>query len=102
MLVDPVPNREGTLTIPKLAAEEREARNQAAVRYLTRRGATDLIDVLGLGEPEQRRGFGTLSVPCPQCQEPAGSPCVGEAGGKYPRGHRGRARRAQELREAAA
>lgn len=91
-----------TISVPVLPPEEREARNAAAVRYLTKRGATDLIDILGLGVPEERRGFGQLTVPCPQCQEPPGSPCVGEAGGKYSRGHRGRHRRAQELREAAA
>jgi hypothetical protein len=92
------------LHIPLLSPDEREARNAAAVRYLLRRDAADLIDVLGLGAPSARPvRVPASSVPCPQCKAPIGSPCVSEKTGHPFNGwHRGRSRRAQDLREATA
>jgi hypothetical protein len=92
------------LVIPALPPGVREERDAAAVRGLRRRGAEDLIDVLGLGVPEPRPvRVSATSVPCPQCKAPIGSPCVSEKTGHPFNGwHRGRSRRAQELREATA
>lgn len=92
-----------TLAIPSMPAGRLEDRNAIAVRGLRRRGAEDLIEVLGLaGPPAPPAPTGVTAVPCPQCGKPVGVPCETDTGGRYARGHRGRARRAQELREAAA
>lgn len=93
-----------TLSRPSMPGGQREDRNAAAVRYLLRRGAADLIEVLGLAAepPKPTAPSGVNSVPCPQCGKPVGVACETGTGGAYGRGHRGRAGRAQELREAAA
>jgi hypothetical protein len=100
MQADPVPNREAALTIAPLAADVREARNAAAVRYLLKRDAGDLIDMLGLGVQQRRPKVSVDSVPCEQCGAPPGQPCVASSGSAYNKGHQGRRRAAQELREA--
>lgn len=91
------------LVIPVLPPGVREERDAIAVRGLRRRGAEDLIDVLGLGAaPARLVRVSPSSVSCPQCRAAAGSSCVSaKSGNPFNGWHRGRSRRAQELREAA-
>lgn len=89
-----------TVSVPPLPPAEREARNAAAVRYLLKRGAGDLIDVLGLGVEQRRPKVTVDSVPCEQCGAAPGQPCAAASGSTYNKGHQGRRRAAQELREA--
>jgi hypothetical protein len=91
------------LVIPSMPPGEREARAEAAVRYLLRHNAADIVDVLGLGEEPKPPGpTGQLSVPCPACGVKAGARCKASSGGTYQHGHVARRLRADELREAAA
>lgn len=91
------------LTLTPLTEAERDARTVRALLVLESYGALDLADMLGLAAvPERVADAGQLDVPCPQCTAQPGVWCTAESGEPYRQGHRGRHRRAQELREAMA
>jgi hypothetical protein len=91
------------LAIPSLPPGEQEARSAAAVRYLLRHDAADIVDVLGLSEPVVPPARITLkSVSCPQCRAAVGIVCVSKGGSTYRHGHQARRLQARELRKAAA
>lgn len=71
----------------------RAERDEAARRYLRRKGAEDLIEVLGLGEA--KRPATPLDIVCPTCQTPARRRCVSKAGNEIGHLHVGRVRGAQ-------
>ena len=103
-VIDPLGAGEGMLVLAQMTDAERAERDALAVRGLIRRGAADLVDVLGLGARTVRPAVvSPSSVPCPQCTSRIGQPCIAAKSGQPWNGyHRGRQRRAQELREAAA
>lgn len=95
------------LSIPHLPPAERDARNAAAVRYLLRRDAGDLVDMLGLaGEGERRakapRRLDYQDAPCPRCHAALGMPCMSKSRTERMHVHTSRRQRVEEMREAAA
>ena len=73
-------------------------------------GAEDLAEVLGLTpgpetapeRPTALKAVTVRSVPCPQCGAGVGEYCTSANDVPSKAGHRGRQRRAQEIREGAA
>jgi len=99
--VDPQADFTLILALTPLTPEERAAQTRRALEVLASYDALDLADALGLsGERSRPPAVSASSVPC---LTGIGQPCIAAKSGQPWNGyHRGRQRRAQELREAAA
>lgn len=106
---DPLNTVDGALVVGQLTEQEQAERRAAAVRHLTKRGAADLIDVLGLGDdpkPVKRTApskLYTIDVTCPHCEAGPKQPCTTRANKQTPHHlQRRQAAEAERERRAAA